>query len=434
MASRPRGVGSVYREPRRQAVRTQRLLVTLLLGLVWLARRPPPGAFAAGVAGTGAPESCSGGDAGATPPVGAAATAGPPQVTIDNYPKIDGSTSTLPLARVIACELLGLNFEWVAGIGDEGAAEILAVPKTVDQEELADAVNQKIVHSKTHQAYLNLVDATADLILVANPPSEDETVYAQTAGVTLKWDAVALDALVMLVNSSNPVTTLMKDQIRGIFMSQITSWGAVGGGAGKIDPYVRPINSGSQQLFNAVVMAGLTMPAWPPDQTPTMMGGLLDCVANDSNSIGYSVYYYVTYQRPTHGAKTIAVGGVMPTAETIGTQTYPFSAPVLVVIRENLDPNSLAYQMRDWLLSPDGQGVVAKSGYVPVSGPPSGCAGDCRGDNQVTVDDILTMVNIALGNAEMRECEIGDANNDGQITVDEILMAVNNALSGCGGS
>jgi hypothetical protein len=68
---------------------------------------------------------------------------------------------------------------------------------------------------------------------------------------------------------------------------------------------------------------------------------------------------------------------------------------------------------------------------VNSPGPPPACTGDCRGDNRVTVDEILTMVNIALGNAEMSECDIGDSNNDGQITVDEILQAVNNALNGC---
>jgi hypothetical protein len=51
----------------------------------------------------------------------------------------------------------------------------------------------------------------------------------------------------------------------------------------------------------------------------------------------------------------------------------------------------------------------------------------------VTVDEILTMVNIALGNAPVTTCEAGDANGDGQITVDEILAAVNDALNGCGG-
>ena len=45
---------------------------------------------------------------------------------------------------------------------------------------------------------------------------------------------------------------------------------------------------------------------------------------------------------------------------------------------------------------------------------------------------VLTMVNIALGNAQLLDCEAADANHDGQITVDEILTAVNNALNGWG--
>jgi hypothetical protein len=49
----------------------------------------------------------------------------------------------------------------------------------------------------------------------------------------------------------------------------------------------------------------------------------------------------------------------------------------------------------------------------------------------VTVDEILTMVNIALGNEPLSDCGAGDGNGDHQITVDEILTAVNYALSGC---
>jgi hypothetical protein len=41
------------------------------------------------------------------------------------------------------------------------------------------------------------------------------------------------------------------------------------------------------------------------------------------------------------------------------------------------------------------------------------------------------MVNIALGNTPVTACDAGDANHDGEITVDEILTAVNNALGGC---
>ena len=59
------------------------------------------------------------------------------------------------------------------------------------------------------------------------------------------------------------------------------------------------------------------------------------------------------------------------------------------------------------------------------------CAGDCGGNHQVTVDEILRLVSIALGNADLSTCQAGDANSSGTITVDEILTAVNSALNGC---
>jgi hypothetical protein len=62
---------------------------------------------------------------------------------------------------------------------------------------------------------------------------------------------------------------------------------------------------------------------------------------------------------------------------------------------------------------------------------PVPCVGDCNGTHTVTVDEILTMVNIALGNGSLSTCLAGDGNGDKQITVDEILAAVNHALTGC---
>jgi hypothetical protein len=72
--------------------------------------------------------------------------------------------------------------------------------------------------------------------------------------------------------------------------------------------------------------------------------------------------------------------------------------------------------------------VVIHDGNVLVSG---GCNGSCDYSGQVTVNDILKMVNIALGNDGVASCPAGDINADSQITVDEILGAVNKALSGC---
>jgi len=59
------------------------------------------------------------------------------------------------------------------------------------------------------------------------------------------------------------------------------------------------------------------------------------------------------------------------------------------------------------------------------------CAGDCGLDGSVTVDELLIMVNIALGNKTVADCEAGNTNGDAGITVDELVSAVGAALSGC---
>ena len=63
---------------------------------------------------------------------------------------------------------------------------------------------------------------------------------------------------------------------------------------------------------------------------------------------------------------------------------------------------------------------------------PGVCVGNCNDDSAVTVDELLILVNIALGQANVSACSAGDANQDERITVDEILTAVSNALNGCG--
>lgn len=61
----------------------------------------------------------------------------------------------------------------------------------------------------------------------------------------------------------------------------------------------------------------------------------------------------------------------------------------------------------------------------------AGCAGDCNGDGTVTIDELITAVNIALGNNTVSACSGADTSHDGSVTIDEIIAAVNAALSGC---
>ena len=58
------------------------------------------------------------------------------------------------------------------------------------------------------------------------------------------------------------------------------------------------------------------------------------------------------------------------------------------------------------------------------------CIGDCNGDGQVTVNELIQMVNVALGTLAVSVCTAGDPNGDGQISVNEIVAGVNVALSG----
>jgi hypothetical protein len=71
---------------------------------------------------------------------------------------------------------------------------------------------------------------------------------------------------------------------------------------------------------------------------------------------------------------------------------------------------------------------------VMISVVPAGqlpCAGSCNGDNSVSVDEIVVLVRIALGQVPVQQCTAGDTDGNGVITVDEVLRAVTNALNGC---
>jgi YVTN family beta-propeller protein len=60
------------------------------------------------------------------------------------------------------------------------------------------------------------------------------------------------------------------------------------------------------------------------------------------------------------------------------------------------------------------------------------CPNDCDGDGRVDVADLVTLINIALGDVFLSTCPGGDLDADRRITVDEIIAAVDAALGGCG--
>lgn len=59
------------------------------------------------------------------------------------------------------------------------------------------------------------------------------------------------------------------------------------------------------------------------------------------------------------------------------------------------------------------------------------CIGDCNADREVTIDELIVAVNVALGDAVTR-CPPADGNHDLEVTIDELISAVGRALDGCG--
>jgi cysteine-rich repeat protein len=62
---------------------------------------------------------------------------------------------------------------------------------------------------------------------------------------------------------------------------------------------------------------------------------------------------------------------------------------------------------------------------------PSVCVGDCDRDGNVTINELITGVGIALGSQALEQCESFDASRNGAVEINELIAAVNAALDGC---
>ncbi|MDX2170208.1 MAG: hypothetical protein SF182_24265 [Deltaproteobacteria bacterium] len=59
------------------------------------------------------------------------------------------------------------------------------------------------------------------------------------------------------------------------------------------------------------------------------------------------------------------------------------------------------------------------------------CIGDCNSNKQVTVEELVRGVNIALGAQGVETCTSFDRNDNAEVTIDELIAGVNSALQGC---
>ncbi len=278
-------------------------------------------------------------------PAGPAQTSEPTQeplsFTRENFPRLDGSTSTAPLAAAIAAVLLGES-----------------------EEEVADLID----FSRTTQSYRELMAGNADLVIAAEPAASVFDEMAE-AGFEYELEPFATDALVFMVNENNPVDSLTLEELRGIYSGEITNWSEVGGEDMEIVPFQRNSESGSQVLMEKLVMDGAELMEPPEGYMLGAMGALIDAVKsydNSANALGYTVYYYANDMRMAEGLKLLKIDGVEPDAETIRSGEYPFLNPYYLAMSAAEPEDSMTRVLFDWILGPDGQRLVDMQGYVSV--------------------------------------------------------------------
>lgn len=259
----------------------------------------------------------------------------------DDIPRLDGSTTTVPLAMAILQDVYGLG---------PNEAESL------------------ICFSKTTNAYMNLLYGKTDLLIVGE---SNETVQEEKDKLGFEWEkeVFALDAFVFLVNEENPVDSITIEEARKIYTGEITNWKELGGRDEEIVAFQRNQGAGSQTLMEKLVMQGEPMIEAPKEYLIGSMNSLIEAVKNydnSSNAIGYTVYYYAEEMRMAQGLKLLFVEGVPPTNATIRAGAYPLISSKYVVMNKNEAEDSSTRKLFDYLLTEDGQKLIAGNGYVSV--------------------------------------------------------------------
>ena len=283
---------------------------------------------AAGVltACSGSSEPASSASTAPEPPASSAASevTAAPFLTVEDFPALDGSTACIPLMAQMLADTTGMDLE--------EAQSIISVSTTAYAWESFGLYNTD----------------TKMLVVYEAPDSVKEELEA--ANVQLEQKPIGVDALVFIAG-------------------KITNWKDVGGQDLDIVAFQRRSDSGSQTLFQKLLIQGGELMDPPTELAPTAMGELVDSLAaynNSANAIGFSVYYYIDQMYSQPGLRLLSVDGVMPSNDTLADGSYPLCNDFYAVIRPDAAADSPERQLYDWLDTEAGQACIKKAGYVPA--------------------------------------------------------------------
>lgn len=173
----------------------------------------------------------------------------------------------------------------------------------------------------------------------------------------LKVYNIGLDGVAIIVNPSNKVNALTKEQLKKIYAGEIINWKEVGGDDAPINVYTRDEESGTREVFHkkALDEGKITEKATVVQSN----GAMKTAVAGDKNAIGFISIGYLD-----NSVKGVKFDGVEPTEENVKNGKYKVSRTLHMITKG--EPNGAVKDYLDYVLSSDGQKVVEEKGYMPI--------------------------------------------------------------------
>jgi phosphate transport system substrate-binding protein len=172
--------------------------------------------------------------------------------------------------------------------------------------------------------------------------------------------AVAKDGVAFYVNASSPMSALTSDQLKKIYMGDLTQWKEVGGPDAPIILYSRESSSGTYVFVKDNLLGGEDFAA--AAQTLPGTAAVVNAVSKEKNGIGFGGAAYAK------GIKEVKVktadGEIAPSQENVKSGKYPLSRDLFFYLRAK--PTGDAKAFIDFCLSEEGQQIVSKVGYYPV--------------------------------------------------------------------
>lgn len=208
-----------------------------------------------------------------------------------------------------------------------------------------------------------LPENTTDIAMASRQIKFSEKMKFAELGLDAEEVVVAYDALAVVVNPSNPVGCLTREQLEAIFRGKITNWKDVGGEDRKIVVYSRETSSGTYEFFKESVLENknymssiLSMPA---------TGAIIQSVRQTKGAIGYiGLAYLNPYVKPLAVSYDGGAHYAVPSVETAADGSYPIVRPLYYYYDSRKEAQVSPFI--SYVLSPEGQESVLEQGFIPV--------------------------------------------------------------------